>query len=69
MNLVGYGSSLAYISYGHILTLRELLAGMLLCSGNDAAYTIAVNVAKDVSGNPYMDDYEAVHQLINSLYS
>lgn len=69
VNIVGYGSSLAYISYGNRLTLRDLLAGMLLCSGNDAAYTIAVNVARDVSGNPYMDDYEAVScfvQLMNS---
>lgn len=68
-NLVGYGSSLAYIGYGNRLTLRDLIAGMLICSGNDAAYTIAVNVARDVSGNPYMSDSEAVScfaQLMNS---
>ena len=67
--LVGYGSSLAYISCGNRLTLRDLLAGMLICSGNDAAYTIAVNVARDVSGNPYMNDNDAVSffvQLMNN---
>ncbi len=58
--LVPKGSSLCLIKQGHKLTLRDLLTGMLMCSGNDAAYTVAVNVAKVVSENADMSDYEAV---------
>ena len=50
VNLVEAGSSLCYILPGHQLTLYDLLCGMLLTSGNDAAYAVAVNVARTVSG-------------------
>lgn len=58
--LVPKGSSLCLIKPGHRLNLLDLLTGMLMCSGNDAAYTVAVNVAREVSGNTDMSDYEAV---------
>lgn len=58
--LVPKGSSLCLIKSGHRLNLRDLLTGMLMCSGNDAAYTVAVNVAREVSGNADMSDSEAV---------
>lgn len=58
--LVPKGSSLCLIKQGHKLNLRDLLTGMLMCSGNDAAYTVAVNVAREVSGNTDMSDSEAV---------
>ena len=44
-------SSLCFIQSGQKVTLYDLLTGMLLASGNDAAYTVAVNVARAVSGN------------------
>lgn len=50
IKLVGSNSSLCFIQVGHQLTLYDLLCGMLLNSGNDAAYTVAVNVAQTVSG-------------------
>ena len=59
-NLVQPGSSICLIRQGHRLKLRDLITGMLLASGNDAAYTVAVNVARTVSGNPNMGDREAV---------
>lgn len=58
-NIVPKGSSLCLIQSGHRLTLRDLLKGMLMCSGNDAAYTVAVNVARAASGNN-MRDTQAV---------
>lgn len=61
--LVYEGSSMAYLTAGDTLTLRDLIAGMLMSSGNDAAYTIAVNVARDQSGRPEMTDYEAVEHF------
>ncbi len=52
-------SSLCLIQEGHRLTLYDLICGMLMASGNDAAYTIAVNTAKYVYGKA-ITDTEAV---------
>ncbi|MBP3250683.1 MAG: D-alanyl-D-alanine carboxypeptidase [Ruminococcus sp.] len=57
--LVSSNSSMAYIQAGDSLTLKDLITGMLMASGNDAAYTIAVSVGRDVSGAG-LTDYEAV---------
>lgn len=53
-------SSVALLSEGHKLKLRTLIAALLLPSGNDAAYTVAVNVAKLHSGNSRLGNEEAV---------
>lgn len=66
--LVSPYSSMCYIQPGQQFTLYDLLTGMLLSSGNDAAYTIAVNTARIQSENGNMTDYEAVEyfcQLMN----
>lgn len=59
-SLVSPYSSMCYITSGQQFTLHDLLTGMLLSSGNDAAYTIAVNTARIESGKSEMTDYEAV---------
>lgn len=72
LSLVPEGSSLCLIQQGHRLKLRDLLTGMLMCSGNDAAYTVAVNIAKVVSGNRNMTDSQSVEYfcfLMNNLAS
>ena len=53
-------SSVCLIAPGHQLTLRDLIRGMLMRSGNDAAYTVAVSVARAASGNTEMSDKNAV---------
>lgn len=58
--LVNEDSSLCHILPGHMLTVRALLKGMLLNSGNDAGYTVAVNIARIKSGDALMDDTQAV---------
>ena len=60
-------SSLCLIKAGHRLKLRDLLTGMLMCSGNDAAYTVAVNVARDVSGDRSMSDADAVAYFVQLM--
>ncbi len=60
LNLVQPHSSLFGIRQGMSMTLEQLLYGLLLPSGNDAAYTIAVNIARKHSGNASMDDAKAV---------
>ena len=58
--LVQPHSSLFGLQLGMELTLQHLLYGMLLPSGNDAAYTVAVNVARGIRGNEELGDTEAV---------
>lgn len=50
----------AGLFYGQELTMKELLYGLLLASGSDAAFTIAVNVARRESGETFMDDEQAI---------
>ncbi len=59
LEFVALDASRAELVEGYRLTLRDLLHGLLLCSGNDAAYTIAVNIARSVCTEP-LDDREAV---------
>ncbi len=58
--LVKAGSSLCLIRAGHKLKLYDLLTGMLMASGNDAAYTVAVSVARAVKTDTEMNDAQAV---------
>ncbi|MBQ6065384.1 MAG: D-alanyl-D-alanine carboxypeptidase [Clostridia bacterium] len=44
--LIGWDSSVCGLEEGMIFTLRQLLYGMLLPSGNDAAFCIAANVGR-----------------------
>ncbi len=67
LNLLNSGSSLCLISQGHSLTLYDLLTGMLVCSGNDAAYTIAVNVAREVSGDEALSDSQAIEFFVGLM--
>ncbi len=60
LNLVQPHSSLFGIRQGMSMTLEQMLYGLMLPSGNDAAYTIAVNIARKHSGNPSLGDTEAV---------
>lgn len=59
-NLVKPYSSLCLIQQGHRLKLYDLLTGMLMASGNDAAYTVAVSTARSVYPDISMTDSEAV---------
>ncbi len=67
--LVQPDSSLCLISEGQQLTLYDLVAGMLLPSGNDAAYSVAVNTARKVSSSQLTDEQAVTYfvDLMNSL--
>lgn len=64
--LVNPHSSLCLIREGHRLTLYDLICGMLMASGNDAAYTIAVNTARFVYDRT-MTDTDAVQAFCNLM--
>ena len=53
-------SSRAYLTVGTRLTLKNLLQAMLLPSGNDAAYALAVQVGRIIEGNDQLDKNAAL---------
>ena len=66
--LLQMNSSMAYLEPGDSLTLEDLITGMLMASGNDAAYTIAVSVGRDTSGAE-LTDLEAVEAFCGLMNS
>ncbi len=67
LSLLNPHSSVAGIKSAHTLTLEQLIIGLLLPSGNDCAYTIAVNVARHVTGNTSLGDKEALDYFMSEL--
>lgn len=55
---VGIEGSSIYLKEGEVLTVEELLYGMMMRSGNDAAHALAIHVAKSI---------EKFAQLMNSV--
>lgn len=66
LTLVPPNSSLAFLMQGHRLSMYDLLTGMLLASGNDAAYTVAVTTAREVSGEE-LSDIDAVRYFADMM--
>ncbi len=70
LELVGPNSSIAYIkpydTSGHSLTVEQLIEGMLLPSGNDAAYVLAAEAGRAL--NPECaDGKEAVQVFVAGM--
>lgn len=65
--MVPWDSSKAFLSEGERLTLRELLKGMLLPSGNDAAETIAVYIARKCSADMSLDETKAIGVFVRMM--
>ena len=67
LKLLQPNSSVCLLAQGHRLTVLDLLYGLLLQSGNDAAYTLAVNVARKDTGDSSMSDAAAVEHFISLM--
>ncbi len=67
ITMIGSGSTTAYLKQGQILTIRNLLAGMLLPSGNDAAYAIAAYVGRKSLQDTEATKEEAVAEFIRLM--
>ncbi len=68
--LVQPDSSLCWINQGQQLTVEQLITGMMMASGNDAAYTLAVNTARSCFPDLCLTDYQAAEKfsgLMNDL--
>lgn len=60
-------SSIAMIQPGHKLTVKMLIQGMMLPSGNDAAYALAVAGGRVLSNNPNMDRATAIDVFVSEM--
>ncbi|MBR3955344.1 MAG: D-alanyl-D-alanine carboxypeptidase [Clostridia bacterium] len=67
LNLLQPNSSVCLLAPGHRLRVLDLLYGLLLQSGNDAAYTLAVNVARKDTADTTMSDEAAVDHFITMM--
>lgn len=67
INLIGYNSSTAGLNAGNKLTMKQLLQALLIQSGNDAAYVIAVHVGRIITNNPKLDRYAAVSKFCEAM--
>lgn len=67
LELVKPGSSLAYIKSYHKLTVEMLVGGMLIPSGNDAAYVLAAAAGKKLAGDNSIDGKTAVDRFMDGL--
>ncbi len=67
LNMLEVYSSRCDIRRGEKYKLQDLLYGLLLPSGGDAAYTIAVNCARKASGNPNMGYVAAKNYFVSLM--
>ena len=67
MKKVALGSSVARLVKGDQLTVAQLTEGMLLPSGNDAAYVLAVNAGRIILDNPSASVNAAVNAFMDAM--
>lgn len=60
-------ASRASLEYGMTLTVQELLEGLLLPSGADAAYALAVYCGRKTAGNDRLDARKAVAVFVDEM--
>lgn len=60
-------SSRAYLNQGDTLTVRQLLTALLLPSGNDAAYSLAVYTGKKIDGDSSLSNERAVEVFMDAV--
>lgn len=67
LDLVAWGSSVAKIQKGDILTAEQLIEAMILPSGNDASYMLACAAGRVIKGNTQMSASAAVQAFIDEM--
>lgn len=60
-------SSVALLSVGDRLTVKDLLYGMMLPSGGDAALVMAVTCGRVLTGDPKMPEADALECFVNEM--
>ena len=61
---IDFYSSIANLALGDVLTVEQLVAGMMLPSGNDAAYTLAVACGRALAQDPSLSVDDALARFM-----
>ena len=69
LDQVVWGSSVADIQKGDVLSVAQLVEAMLLPSGNDAAYVLATAAGRQIAGDPDLDAAMAVKTFMTMMNS
>ena len=67
LELVSADSSVAGVQTGNVLTVEMLVEGMLLPSGNDAAYILAAEVGRTIVDDPDLESYVAITRFVDEM--
>ena len=67
LDFVAWDASVAGLTKGDRQTVETLIAGMLLPSGNDAAYVLAAATGRVLAENPNMPAREAVNTFMDKV--
>ena len=67
LDMVKEGSSVAYINSNHKISVEMLIEGMLLPSGNDAAYVLAAAVGRRLANDPSLSGKKAIEIFVNGM--
>ena len=67
LNLVAEDSSKAYIYRNQQVTVKMLVGGMMMPSGNDAAMIMAAAAGRKVAGNSHLSAEEAVRAFVAEM--
>ena len=66
-SLVASDSSIAYVNSSHTLTAEQLIEGMLLPSGNDAANALAAAAGRNLANDQSLSGVDAVQVLVGAM--
>ncbi|MGM9637402.1 MAG: D-alanyl-D-alanine carboxypeptidase family protein [Eubacteriales bacterium] len=67
VNLIAADSSIAYVKSYHTLSVEMLIEGMLLPSGNDAAYALAGAAGRKIADDPTLDGEKAIEVFMEGM--
>ena len=67
ITMIAEDSSRAWLYEGDTLTIRQLLVALLLPSGNDAAYALAVHTGKNITRDEGMAYQQYIDVFINAM--
>lgn len=67
ITMIGEGSSTAYLQVGYQLTFEQLMDAMMIVSGNDAAYAMAVSAGRKILGVERGSRQEALNAFIEKM--
>jgi D-alanyl-D-alanine carboxypeptidase (penicillin-binding protein 5/6) len=67
IGLIADDSSRAWLKKGDEMTVKQLLEALLLPSGNDAAYTLAVNAVRRITGDNGLSAEQAARSFVDAM--